>query len=69
MNGGCCFLECYELVMPFFDGDLSKTKLWFESLNPMLGGVSPMGMIDLGRGDKLLAFIECQLEENYEKNI
>jgi len=48
MNGGCCFLECYELVMPFFDGDLSKTKLWFESLNPMLGGRKSYGDDRLG---------------------
>jgi hypothetical protein len=41
-------------VAGFFEGDARKTALWFETPNPMLGGVTPRDMIRHGRYDKLV---------------
>jgi len=38
--------------------DKDKTRLWFNMPNPMLGGVSPMNMILLGKHKKLMKFIQ-----------
>lgn len=57
-------LECIRLVRSFFDGDRSKTRLWFTTPNPMLGGIKPNDLLGLGRHDKLLKFIRAQLAEN-----
>lgn len=49
----------YDLIAPvahYFNGDASKTKLWFETPNPNLGGVKP---VDTPR-DRLLKFITEQ---------
>jgi hypothetical protein len=42
-----------NLVAEQFDGDLEKTKLWFETENPLLGHMSPRQMICYGRYAKL----------------
>jgi hypothetical protein len=46
----------------FFNDDV-KTKLWFQTPNPMLGNVSPRDMIRLGRYNKLLRFVAQAMEE------
>jgi hypothetical protein len=46
-----------NLVATFFDGDVTKTALWFRTRNPMLGDVSPREMVRLGRFDRLRRFI------------
>jgi len=51
------------LVMEFFK-DPQKTKLWFETPNPQLGGIAPSDMIKLGRTRKLLAFVQTAVQEN-----
>jgi len=38
--------------------DEHRTMLWFQTVNPILGGVSPQAMIKAGRVDKLLKFIQ-----------
>ena len=43
---------------------ISKTKQWFDTPNPMLGGISPREMIADGREEKLLEWIHFQLSEN-----
>ena len=53
-----------KLVGQFFDGDLRKTLLWMRLENPMLGNISPNTMIALGRGGKLLQFIQDSVAEN-----
>jgi len=50
-------------VNEFFK-DKDKTKLWFETANPLLGEISPNQMMDLGRFQKLGQFIENSLNEN-----
>ena len=46
-----------SLVAEFFNGNAEKTALWFRTINPMLGDISPRDMIRLGRYKKLQKFI------------
>ena len=46
-----------NLTAGFFDGDLNKTTLWFNTKNPLLGDISPKDMIAYGRYEKLRKFI------------
>jgi len=41
------------LVAQFFGGDIAKTALWFKTVNPLLGNISPRDMIRYGRYEKL----------------
>ena len=52
-----------NLVGNYFN-DEHKTVLWFQTVNPLLGNVSPKQMIRAGRFKKLLKFIQTALEEN-----
>ncbi len=52
-----------NLVGEYFD-DEHKTVLWFQTINPLLGNVSPQAMIRAGRFKKLLNFIQTALDEN-----
>lgn len=56
----------FNLVAQFFNGDAVKTVLWFHTLNPMLGNISPRDMIRYGRYQKLLKFILNALSENQQ---
>lgn len=47
-----------------FFGDEKTAALWMRTENPMLGGVSPLDMIESGRGDKLLEWMREALAEN-----
>lgn len=44
--------------------DTHKVKLWLETPNPNLGDVTPTRMIELGREQKLLQFVQGALAEN-----
>src|SRR5881392_3427038 len=52
------------LVAQFFGGDIAKTALWFKTVNPLLGNISPRDMIRYGRYEKLRHFVMSALEEN-----
>jgi hypothetical protein len=54
----------FSLVLKFFKGDRRKASLWFSTANPLLGGISPAKMIQVGRYDKLLRWVKTQLAEN-----
>ena len=54
-----------ELVLEFFSYDLVRTILWFSSENPLLGNVTPIRLIQLGRHEFLHRFIEGSIRENY----
>ena len=45
------------LVAGYFEGDIDKTALWFRTINPMLGDISPREMIRFGRSERLLKFV------------
>lgn len=57
-------LKAWKLIEAYFNGDGHKANMWFRMPNPLLGDSSPYWMIYSGRIDKLLAFIETQLEGN-----
>lgn len=44
--------------------DPKMTDLWFKTKNPLLGGVSPDKMIQIGRLKKLTKFVVLTLGEN-----
>ncbi len=46
-----------NLVAEIFDGDTTKTALWFKTQNPILGDVSPRDMIRLGRYARLRKYV------------
>lgn len=46
-----------NLTAGFFNGDLKKTMLWFNTKNPLLGDISPKDMIAYGRYEKLRKFV------------
>jgi hypothetical protein len=52
-----------NLVAAFFRNQ-QRTLLWFQTTNPLLGGLSPRDMIRLGRFKKLFTFINTALAEN-----
>jgi hypothetical protein len=52
------------LVAQFFDGDITKTRLWFQTKNPLLGNLSPRDMVRYGRHEKLRRIVMDALNEN-----
>lgn len=52
------------LVAQFFEGDVRKTQLWFQTKNPLLGNLSPRDMVRYGRHDKLRRIIMEALDDN-----
>ena len=53
-----------EQVAGYFKGDAQKTFLWFSLPNTLLGGISPIEMIKLGRYKKLYHFVQNALAGN-----
>lgn len=53
-----------SLVAKFFEDDTVKTKLWFQTRNPLLGNLSPRDMIRYRRYEKLRRFVVDALVEN-----
>ena len=53
------------LVAGYFEGDIDKTALWFQTPNPMLGDISPRDMIRFGRYKRLLKFVTEARETNW----
>jgi len=52
-------------VTAFF-GDPIKAQDWMFTENMMLGGISPLSMIEAGRAKKLEDWIVSQIDENEE---
>lgn len=52
------------LVAQFFEGDVTKTRLWFQTRNPLLGNLSPRDMVRFGRHEKLRRIVMESLAEN-----
>lgn len=51
-------ISVVSIVSAQFSQDKEKTRLWFSMPNPLLGGVTPINMIMLGKHKKLLKFIQ-----------
>lgn len=54
--------ECYDLIKEYFKGNSRKAIAWFHEINPSLGGIRPIEMINNGRSAKLLMFIKSRLD-------
>lgn len=54
---------CWDRISAFFNDD-EKSALWMETKNPLLGNVSPIDMMVMGRHQKLMDFINNSLEGN-----
>jgi hypothetical protein len=52
------------LVAQFFEGDATKTQLWFQTRNPLLGNISPRDMVRYGRHEKLRRVVMDSLTAN-----
>ena len=52
------------LVAQFFHGDVTKTQLWFQTKNPLLGNISPRDMLRYGRHEKLRRLVMESLDQN-----
>ncbi len=52
------------LVAQFFQGDVRKTQLWFQTRNPLLGNLSPRDMVRYGRQQKLRRVVMEALDAN-----
>ena len=57
------YKEAFDLVRTFFPAEYIAHG-WMQAKNPMLGNVTPIDMLLVGRKNKLVKFIKCQLEEN-----
>ena len=49
--------ESWNSVLTHFEGDEKKTRLWFDTPNPMLGMISPLAMVRCGRARRLRQFV------------
>jgi len=56
--------EVFDEILTFFHGDMKQTLIWFATPNPMLGKISPVDMLALGREEKLISAIKSALEGN-----
>jgi len=57
------YKEAFDLLRTFFP-DKTVCHVWMMTKNPMLGNVSPIDMLLVGRKKKLVQFIKTQLSEN-----
>jgi hypothetical protein len=53
--------EYFDKVKKRFNGDDKKTWAWFQEINPALGMLSPMNLIKLNRGNKVIDFINKEM--------
>jgi hypothetical protein len=51
------------VLLHFTFQDANKVSLWMKTQNSNLGGFSAIQLINLGKGKKLLGFIESILEK------
>lgn len=47
-----------------FFGNPKKTNSWLNYKNPLLGGLTPKWMIENGKLDRVIKFVETSLREN-----
>lgn len=53
-----------EMIKDFFKDEPKKIDYWIQTPNPLLGEISPLTMIVMGRFEKLEQFILGRLWEN-----
>lgn len=60
----CQYNAVLKTINNMFFHDEVKSKLWLESVNPLLGNVAPVNMLKFGRFDKLMNFVYTSIYEN-----
>ena len=59
--------ESYEIVKDILDST-DKAALWFYVNNPHLGNVAPINFFLMGRGHKVLKFVQNAKDENFPQD-
>jgi Protein of unknown function (DUF2384). len=59
----CQYQASLKAVNAYFN-DLEKAALWMNMQNPLLGNVTPISMLKVGRFDKLQKFIYDQIGDD-----
>ena len=54
----------FAMLDVFFNGNFKKTDTWIRTKNPLLGGLRPWDMLEMGRERKLYKFVMNAIEEN-----
>ena len=54
----------FAMLDVFFNGNFKKTDAWIRTKNPLLGGLRPWDMLEMGRERKLYKFVMNAIEEN-----
>ena len=55
--------ETIDLLMSILK-DEKKVDMWLRTDNPLIGGVAPRYMVEVGREHKLIDFIKNCIKEN-----
>jgi hypothetical protein len=68
-SGAACVELTRDLIdiiieLDEFFANSEKTLAWLTTVNPMLGGIEPVKMLERGRGQKLWALIRNLKEGN-----
>jgi hypothetical protein len=56
------FVEMIAKVLTYFKGDIKKTRGWLVTPNPQLG-TAPLKLMMMGRGHKVIQFIDTAADE------
>jgi uncharacterized protein (DUF2384 family) len=59
----CQYVAALKAVDAYFKNEV-KAEIWLQTKNPLLGDVSPVHMIKVGRFDKLIQFIYDRISED-----
>lgn len=57
------FVNILKQLLIFFKGNVMKTRAWLVYPNPNFGGIQPLKLMVMGKGKKVLEFIEDAKEE------
>ena len=63
MVEGVMNVESVMQVAEFFNWDMVKTQVWFDTPNYQLGGISPNQITEFGREEKLVEVIKYMVGE------
>lgn len=58
------YREIRDSIMKGMGWGTDKADTWMKTKNPHFGETSPQQLIAIGRGHKVKAFVEAQLQEN-----
>jgi hypothetical protein len=59
--------EYLEKVKAHFNGDNEKAWRWFQSINPNFGMLSPLNLIKLNRQNKVIDYINKEMNHASQK--